>query len=132
MAKEITRNVRVARKPMNRRGPQAISGDKDPNFEYRFVNDTGSRLHVFQQAGWELVTDTDITVGDARVSDASDLGSGKRVISNDGTMSFLMRIKKEWYDEDQKNKSAEVSEQEAAMKSKASQGMYGSVKLTRD
>ena len=133
MVKETTRNVRVARKPMNRRGPQAVSGQLDPNFEYRFVNDKGSRLQVFQQAGWELACDEDITIGDSRVSDASDLGSGKRVISNDGTTSILMRIKKEWYAEDQKTKAQEINEQEAAMRQTASQGAdYGSLKLNRD
>ena len=32
---------RVERKSLFQRGPQAINGERDPNFEYRFVNDTG-------------------------------------------------------------------------------------------
>ena len=31
---------RVERKPLAQQGPQSVAGDKDPNFSYRFVNDT--------------------------------------------------------------------------------------------
>lgn len=123
---------RVARKSLFQRGPQSIAGDKDPNYQYRFVNDTGSRIANFQAAGYEFVQDTELTVGDSRVFDPSDIGSGKRVTSNDGTVSYLMRIKKEWYDEDQAAKAAQINETEAAMKQEASQGMYGSLKVSRD
>lgn len=129
MAREITPK-RVDRKPLFQRGPQSVAGQKDPNFEYRFVNDTGSRISNFQQAGYEFVEDSELVVGDSRVSDPSDIGTSKRVTSNDGTISYLMRIKKEWYDEDQKAKAAKVAETEAAMKQSATQGMYGSIKTS--
>lgn len=121
---------RTERKPLTQRGPQAIAGDKDKDFVYRFVNDTGSRVANFQAAGYELVTSDDLTVGDNRVLDASDLGSAKRVVSNDGTTSYLMKIKKEWYDEDQATKAAQLAEQEAAMKQEAVAGMYGKLNIT--
>lgn len=121
---------RTERKSLFQRGPQSISGDKDPNFVYRFVNDTGSRVSNFQQAGYELVQDTELLVGDSRVFDPSDIGTGKKVTSNDGTVSYLMRIKKEWFDEDQAKKDAYTKETEAAMKKEASQGMYGSIKTS--
>ncbi len=121
---------RVARKSLFQRGPQAILGEKDPNYVYRFVNDTGSRVANFQSAGYEFVEDKDLVVGDSRVFDPSDLGSAKRVTSNDGTTSYLMRIKKEYYEEDQAAKAALINETEQAMKRDASQGMYGSIKVT--
>ena len=121
---------RVARKSLFQRGPQAILGEKDPNYVYRFVNDTGSRVANFQSAGYEFVEDKDLVVGDSRVFDPSDLGSAKRVTSNDGTTSYLMRIKKEYYEEDQAAKAALINEIEQAMKRDASQGMYGSIKVT--
>ena len=130
MTKETIKSARVAHKPLTQRGPQAIAGTKDSDFEYRFVNDTGSRIHNFQTAGYELVTGDDISVGDNRVSDASDLGSAKRVISNDGTTSYLMRVKKEWYAEDQATKAAALAEQESAMKQEATAGMYGKLKIS--
>lgn len=122
---------RVVRKPLFQRGPQSISGDKDPNFVYRFVNDTGSRIDQMKQAGYEIVEDDNLIVGDARVSDPTSHGSGKRVISKDGTVSYLMRQKKEYYEEDQAAKQQHNDEIEAAMKQQASEGMYGSIKTSR-
>lgn len=130
MSKETVKSARVARKPLTQRGPQAIAGTKDADFVYRFVNDTGSRVANFQAAGYELVTSDDLTVGDNRVSDASDLGSAKRVVSNDGTTSYLMKIKREWYEEDQATKAAALAEQEAAMKQEATNGMYGKLNIS--
>jgi hypothetical protein len=126
--KQTVIEKRVHRKPLHQQGPQSISGEKDPNFHYRIVNDTGSRIHAFQQAGYELVTDDDIVVGESRVSSAGELGSAKRIISNDGTTSFLMRIKKEYYDEDQKVKQDRIDELERSMKDEKSQDFYGKVK----
>ena len=130
MTEKTTRSTRVVRKPLSQRGPQAISGDKNPDYEYRFVNDTGSRIHNFQQAGYELVTDENLVVGDSRVSDASNLGSAHRVVGDGGTVSVLMRIKKEWFDEDQAKKAAHVDEQEQAMKQNASKEFTGSIKIS--
>ena len=121
---------RVARKSLNQRGPQSIAGDKDPNYVYRFVNDTGSRIANFQAAGYEFVQDSDLVVGDSRVFDPSDIGSGKRVTSNDGTVSYLMRTKKEYYDEDQASKAALIDETEQAMKQEATKGMYGKLNIS--
>lgn len=122
---------RVQRKPLHQQGPLSISGEKDPNFHYRIVNDIGSRIHAFQQAGYELVTDDNLVIGDSRVSDAADLGSTKRILSKDGTISYLMRIKKEWYDEDQKAKNARLDELDTAMKQDVSKSAdYGKVSIS--
>lgn len=122
---------RVVRKSLFQRGPQSIAGEKDPNYVYRFVNDTGSRIANFQAAGYEIVKDDELTVGDSRVFDPSDLGSGKKVTSNDGTVSYLMRIKKEYYDEDQAVKQNYNNETERAMKQQATQSAdYGTIKVT--
>jgi hypothetical protein len=124
---------RVSRKSLFQRGPQSISGEKDPNYVYRFVNDTGSRVANFQSAGYELVQDDSIVVGDSRVFDPSDIGSAKKVTSNDGTTSYLMRIKKEWHEEDQQLKRDQINETERAMKLQATQGSdYGEFKVSRD
>ena len=129
----MTKNEkRVVRKPLFQRGPQSISGEKDPEFIYRFVNDTGSRIDQMKQAGYEIVTDDNLIVGDSRVSDPTQQGSGKRVISKDGTVSYLMRQKKDWYEEDQAAKQKHNDEIEEAMKKQASEGMYGSIKTSRD
>ena len=120
----VSADKRVTRKSLFQRGPQSINGDKDPNYVYRYVNDTGSRVSNFQSAGYEFVDDKEMVVGDSRVFDPSDVGSAKRVTSNDGTISYLMRIKKEFYEEDQAAKA------EKAMKRDATQDRYGSLKIT--
>ena len=123
---------RVTRKPLHTRGPLTISGEKDPEFQYRFVNDVGSRIYQMKEAGYELVTDDEMVVGESRVSDPTAQGSAKRVINKDGTVSFLMKQKKDWYEEDQKTKQAQVDELENSMKNEANQqGMYGSIKTSR-
>jgi hypothetical protein len=126
----ISADKRVTRKSLFQRGPQSINGDKDPNYVYRYVNDTGSRVSNFQSAGYEFVDDKEMVVGDSRVFDPSDVGSAKRVTSNDGTISYLMRIKKEFYEEDQAAKAALNDETEKAMKRDATQDRYGSLKIT--
>ena len=126
-----TPQKRVVRKPLSAQGPLNISGEKDPNFHYRFVNDTGSRVYNYQQAGYEIVTDGDITVGDSRVSDASDLGSPRRVVGDQGTTSVLMRIPKEYYEEDQARKNALLDEQDQAMKQQATKDLdYGKLQIS--
>ena len=127
----VKKEKRVVRKSLFQRGPQSIAGEKDPNYVYRFVNDTGSRIANFQAAGYEIVKDDELTVGDSRVFDPSDLGSGKKVTSNDGTVSYLMRIKKEYYEEDQAAKQNYINETERAMKQQATQSAdYGTFKVT--
>lgn len=122
---------RVVRKPLFQRGPQSISGNKDPEFVYRFVNDTGARVDQMKQAGYEMVTDDDLIVGDSRVSDSSQNSSVKRVISKDGTVSYLMKQRKDFYEEDQQAKQEYVDATEQSMKQQASEGTYGSLKITK-
>lgn len=126
MTKETVK--RTTRKPLHSRGPQSVSGEKDPNFHYRFVNDTGSRIQNFTEAGYELVVDQDMIVGNSNAVDITGLGSSKRVVSNDGTVSYLMRTKKEFFDEDQQAKAKRIDDLEASTKD--TPGMYGSIKMT--
>ena len=123
-----TRPQRATRKPLHQRGPLSISGEKDPNFHYRFVNDRGSRISNHQEAGWELVDEASLVVGDSRVKDVSDISSARQVTSDDGTVSFLMKIKKEYYEEDQASKRAINDEQERALQTDASSMGYGTLK----
>ena len=131
MTARSTPQKRVVRKPLSARGPLNITGEKDPNFHYRFVNDVGSRVYNYQQAGYEIVTDGDLTVGDSRVSDASDLGSPRRVVGDQGTTSVLMCIPKEYFDEDQAKKNAALDEQDQAMKQQATKDLdYGKLQIS--
>jgi len=90
--------------------------NKDPNYEYRWFNDEGSRIVDAIESGREYVLKDDVVL-DASV-EKPGLGSyvskcvGKHP---DGSpkMAYLLRIRKEWYDEDQieKNKAADLVDQ---------------------
>ncbi len=123
---------RVTRTPIGTRNILTVKG-KDPNFEYRIVNDSDDRIAQFQEAGYELVPDDTVKVGDKRVNSATSEGSVKQISVGQGTKAYLMRIKKDWYLEDQRAKQKHVNEIERATKEKAlGYGDYGEVKISRD
>lgn len=122
---------RVSRTPVGTRNILTIKG-KDPNYVYRVVNDVDDRISQFQEAGYEFVDNEAVEVGDKRVNKATSLGSAKHLSVGQGQKAFVMRIRKEWYEEDQARKLAHVAEIERATKEKALDGTYGEVKITRD
>lgn len=122
---------RVTRSPVGQRNILTVKG-KDPNFVYRVVNDVDDRVSQFQEAGYELVSDDSVQVGDKRVNAASSLGSHKRLSVGQGTKAVVMRIKREWYEEDQAAKLAQVADVENATREKALSGTYGDLKISRD
>lgn len=111
--------TRTKRAPINGRNILTAS-NKEPGYVYRFVNDVGDRVAIFQERGWELVDAKDVRIGDRRVENPSNLGSKAQAsVDKQGTKAFLMRIKQEWYDEDQADKQQIVNEQERSMKQSA-------------
>ena len=122
---------RVSRTPIGTRNILTVKG-KDPNYVYRHVNDIDDRISMFQEAGYELVQDESVVAGDKRVNAASSLGSAKAVSVGQGTKAYLMRIKRDWYEEDQAKKLSNVADIERATKEKALDGTYGDLKLSRD
>lgn len=122
---------RVSRTPVGTRNILTVKG-KDPGYVYRHVNDIDDRISMFQEAGYELVQDESVVVGDKRVNAASSLGSAKAVSVGQGTKAYLMRIKRDWYEEDQARKLSNVADIERATKEKALDGTYGDLKLSRD
>ena len=122
---------RPQRTPIGQRNVLTVKG-KDPNYVYRIVNDKEDRIEQFKEAGYELVLDDAATVGDKRVDAASSPGSAKVIPVGGGTKAYVMRIKKEWFDEDQARKMAHVAEIERATKEKALDGTYGEIKISRD
>lgn len=104
---------------------------KEPGFVYRWVLDIGSRLDKFLRAGYEIVTHT-VEVGDARAAVPSQIGSGTYALSGNADKKLvLMRIKEEYYKEDQDAKEAEIAAIEASM-GKDVEGSYGKVEIKRD
>jgi hypothetical protein len=122
---------RTRRTPVGVRNVLTVGG-KDPAYEYRIVNDTGDRVEQFKAAGYEVVSATDVTVGDRRVNAASAEGSAATCSVGDGMKGVVMRIKKEWYEEDQQRKMGQIAELEATTKSDALKGTYGKLDINRD
>ncbi len=125
-----TKTTRTRRTPINgQRNVLNVRG-KDPNYSYRIVNDVDDRINEFLERGYEVVTDEDVKVGDKRVAKPTQSGSAVELSVGGGTKAFLMRIKKEWYDEDQEAKAAKTTEIENQMKADARKdGNYGSIKI---
>ena len=121
---------RVTRTPIGTRNILTVKG-KDPNYEYRIVNDVEDRITQFQEAGYEVVQSESVEVGDKRAASGTSIGSAKTLSVGQGTKAYLMRIKKEWYTEDQQAKQGQVNEIERATQEKALSGTYGSIESYR-
>lgn len=114
---------------------------KDPNYEYRFVLDTPGRLTKFDQGGWEIVKDDSLKVGQTAVDNSGTRLGSAVTVSRGGQVLVLMRIPKEWYDEDQLAKQAKVDATEETMNRQlrtgvidGNPGFYGgnmSIKVTK-
>jgi len=106
-------------------------GDKDPRYSYRIVNDEPDRIRMFRDAGWEVVERRGgLQVGDVDVGDSSQLGSLVTKTVGKNKIGYLMRIKKEFYDEDQEAKAEKIRQGESALKQETQKkGRYGKIKI---
>lgn len=135
-------------KPKRRRTPVDGARDiltvmnKDPNYVYRLVlSDIPGRVQYLTDRGYELVLDDGTTqVGMPMVDKGSNLNSVITVHAGGGKKYVLMRILREWYDEDQKAKQDKVAALEAAMLSEVKSGRipggmgqpgYGTLDISR-
>lgn len=109
----MAKNVRKDRIPVSGNRDILTVKDKDDNYEYRWVLDIPGRLEKFQDGGWEFVKD-DLEVGQDTVDRSTKLGSTLTKRSGLNVL-VLMRIRKEWYDEDQKAKQDSVDALEQTM-----------------
>lgn len=101
----------------------------DPEFHYVWVGD--DLVPRYEGADYEFTTH-DVVVGDRRINAASQLGSKVSIPGGNGKTLFLMRIPKEWYEEDMAEFHAEIDRQEAALFAKLNSkegGRYGEVTM---
>jgi hypothetical protein len=134
MSKEAiskTPERRVRRTPLGQRNVLSVSG-KEPGYEYRFVNDTADRVAQFQDAGWEIVPAAGVRIGDKRVGNPTPEGTQAQASVGGGDKAYLMRIRDDWYKEDQARKQEYVNATEAATKQEALDGTYGKLEISRD
>lgn len=118
----VVEKAAEAKKPAQRQRRSPLDGardiltvyGKDPNFVYRWVRNDEGRIQWFQERGYEVVT-RDHEVGQTAVDSGSKLGSAVTKFGGGTVTLVLMRIPKEWYDEDQAAKEASIAATEKAM-----------------
>lgn len=127
--------TRKKRPPINGRG-DVLSlevNDKDKEeYQYRVFNDKGTRVAQYQQYGWELCSTDDVTIGTRNTVKAGNVAS-VTVDSSDGTQGVVMRIRKDWYEEDQKAKADAIDKTESLITGESEKdGNYGKVSIETD
>lgn len=126
----MTRQVRPTRTPINGAKSRLGVKGKEPGFQYRIVNDTPGRIQEFIDAGYEIVQDTSVSVGDKRIANPTQEGTPVKVHVGNGNNAYLLRIKEDWYKEDQASKQIIVDELERGTKQRAKEEkFYGELKL---
>lgn len=120
------------RSPAKKRVP--VSGNRDiltvagknEDYFYRWVNDVDNRIQKFLDAGYVFAEPTGKLLGDSTTKTHESIarkGVGK------GVTSYLMAIKKEWYEEDQLAKMERVDGREGSLNNSGHDGRYGDIKL---
>jgi hypothetical protein len=114
---------------------------KDPEYEYRWIADyseDGQRIWRFMQAGYTFVSANTVEVGQSHVYQSENVGSiVRRPAGKTGDFLYLMKIPKEFYNEDQAAKQAEIDSVERSMQRRrkaqdaGDDGEYEDTKITR-
>jgi len=110
------------RTPLGQRN--RISFATEDGYVYRLINDKDGRLQQAQEGGYDFV-ESNKQLGDAIVGTATKMGKYVSMPVGQGITGYLMRIKKEWYDQDQKEKQKRADALESATKPKKAKGEYG-------
>jgi len=119
---------RVQRKPIGRGGKLDVA-NKQPGYVYRIINASADpgRVDRFKEAGYEIAVDGESMNGKAFN------GAQENINLQGGDKGVLMKIKKEYYDEDQEAKMKESRDKDRQMDRKAiEEGLVGTIKRERD
>jgi hypothetical protein len=117
---------RPRRSPLDGRNRLTVR-DRDPDYFYRIVNanldSDPDRVQNLVDQGYEIVNrDKAGQVGDKKVDNPSALGSAGQISVGQGTKAIVMRIRKEWYAEDQTEKQRQNDREEASAEQRADYG----------
>ena len=112
-----------------RRGRLNVTG-KEEGFVYRIVNDDVGRVMELQERGYDIVPHDNVTVGDKRVGMPQKVGSPIEISVGGGKKAYLMRIRQDWYDEDQAAKQEEIHQLENSLQGDSGSD-YGKLEISR-
>ena len=103
--------------------------NKEEGYQYRWVNDRGTRVEFMKRRGYEVVEDDNIIVGSVTPVHKSGSGISTTVDKKDGGQAILMRQRMEWFEEDQAAKrKIDREKEEALFRQQEKAGRYGSVR----
>lgn len=108
------RPVRPSRVPLGTRN--VLTAPQRPGFVRRFVNDRDDRVKRFLEAGYTIVSDSSIEVGDPAAGKDSPVGSPVSKAVGGGVRAVLMEIPEDWFREDQALKHKTTDELESQMR----------------
>lgn len=130
-AKKMATTRSKIRQPIGAKREITNVHDTPEGYVDRWVNDDGNRINQFKNAGYENVHTAEM--GSSGVEGTHDENG---VVSKDmgkGVTAYLMRQRKEYFDEDQSEKQKIVDESEESMRKKevkpqdSTDGTYGKV-----
>lgn len=123
--------------PIGRRN--VMTAPKRKGYVRRWVNDQPGRINMFEQAGWQKVTNRTLNadnpdnpegIGDPRAGVPEQMGDGVTIEAGQGMKAVLMEIPKEWYDEAQEEKVKAIKVQEEHLISRTNkEGHYGNISI---
>lgn len=117
---ESLSEVRPARRSFDRSGPLSFRGCP-PDKVFRVFNDVRNRISQALERGWQFVSADAVLDGEKTINVAGDRGSAKSIAvdfdprTGKPVIGYLMMIHKDWYNEDQEHKQAEMDEQLRAL-----------------
>lgn len=126
---------RPRRQSVGKRERIRVRAPEGDGYKYRLVNnanDGGSRVDNLLDLGYEIVsTDRAVRENDRRVDDASPIGTASSNINlGKGDKGTIMRIKQEYWEEDQIAKHAKQESLEQTMKESVREAAdYGSFRV---
>lgn len=127
-----TASARPKRTPVGAR-PRLVLYGKDPNFEYRWVNDSPGNVSTYKYNGWQLCTNDEVDTGNFRAEQASEVGSLASAVVDGGSglKAYVMKISKEEFLEIQEAYEDINRKSEETMRPNENDGEYGGVKIDR-
>lgn len=121
-----TTRKRPVRSSANGRQDVLTVEGKDPDKEYRIVNDTPGRVAKLRNMGWEIADGDEKLISAMDDSDVDD--KSKHV--GDGTKAVVMSMPKDWYEDYQQEKARQNERLEKATQANALQNGYGKVEIS--
>lgn len=86
---------------------------KDPNYEYRWINDDEGRMQMLHGQDWDPVTKSEMGLNSEH-----EVGTGDNIerVATGNTKAILCKKPKDWYNEDKAHEQRAIDELEESMR----------------